>query len=224
MRRSPVATARIALAAVTTTTLVGIASNAAAQSNPPDGDHELYAPYERRGGFMIGTIVGPAFGTASGNPKGQSYRFNPAYESKLGFAYGYRCTPFLGGALTDWFTVGVGLSFGTIQTRADHDSQITTFLFHFEAFPLYAKGGPWRDVGVAADFGAGASTIHNTSTGEELAHSGVASAAGLGVFWEPWRVWHLAAGPSVSYQRNWSQWYERNDVLVGIRGMFYGAP
>lgn len=199
-------------------------SNAMAQTNAPSGDAPADKPYERRGGFVLGTTIGGALGTASGNPKQQEQRFDPSRETDLGFAYGYRWTPFIGGALTDWFTVGVGMSFGTLQTSGDHDTKLTTFVFHFEAFPLYARGGAWRDVGVMVDLGAGASTIHNTASGEELAHSGVASAAGLGLFWEPWRVWQLSAGPAVSYQRNWSQWYERNDVLFGFRGVFYGAP
>lgn len=219
MRRHLLASARVATGAV----VLALSSNAVAQTDETSRQ-EAPKPYERRGGFMMGVAGGAAFGTASGNPKALSYQFDPAYKSKLGFAYGYRVTPFLGGALTDWFSVGVGMSFGTIQTSGDHDSRLTTFVFHFEAFPLYTRGGLWRDAGVMVDFGAGASTIHNTSTGEELAHSGVASAVGLGVFWEPWRVWQLSAGPAVSYQRNWSQWYERDDVLVGLRGVYYGAP
>ncbi len=222
MRRPSVAAASASAAVVLA--VASLAPDAQAQTAAGNHEAEVSKPYERRGGFVLGTVLGAALGTASGNPKGQNYRFDPAYEAKLGFAWGYRCTPFLGGALTDWLTVGIGASFGSMWTGEHHDATVTSFVFHFEAFPLYAKGGPWRDLGAMVDFGAGVGTIHNTRTGEELANSAVASTAGLGVFWEPWRIWHVAAGPAVAYQRNWSQWYERDDVLVGLRGVFYGAP
>lgn len=224
MRSLFLASARVATGALVFAAAALGTPSARAQANASDPRPEPAKPYERRGGFMLAAVAGASLGSASGNPKGQTERFDPAYESNLGLAYGYRWTPFLGGALTDWFTVGVGMSFGTMQTAGDLDSDVTTFVFHFEAFPLYARGGAWRDVGVMADFGAGVTTIHNTVTGKELSNSAVASAAGLGVFWEPWRVWQLSAGPALSYQRNWSQWTERNDVTIGLRGAFYGAP
>ncbi len=200
------------------------ASNAAAQSSAPKPAEPPAAAFERRGGFALGLLAGAAFGTASGNPKALAYRLDPTRETNLVNAYGYRITPFVGGAITNWFTVGLGLSFGRMQTAWDHATNVTTFVFHLEAFPLYTKGGMWRDVGLSADFGAGAASIRNTTTGKEVANAGVASAAGVGAFWEPLRLWHVRAGPSFSYQHNWSEWFSRDDVTVGLRCILYGAP
>lgn len=176
---------------------------------------------QRRGGFVLGLIAGPTLGWAAGKPSDKALRHKPAFEHETGLGVGYRLTPFLGGALTDWFTFGLGMSVGSFS-NGDYESGMGTFVFHLEVFPLYGQGGVYRDLGLAADFGTGTSTIRTKSPDEEVADSLVMSSVGLGAFWEPLRVWHLAAGPSVGYQRNWSRWYARNDVTMGLRLMFYG--
>ena len=178
---------------------------------------------ERRGGFVIGLIAGPSFGWATGHPSDRALREKPAFETEMGLGFGYRVTPFIGGALTDWFTFGLGSSFGRIA-NGDYQSGMWTFVFHLEAFPLYEYGGIARDLGLTADFGAGMSSIRKKSPDMEVADSGAMSTVGIGAFWEPVRLWKIAGGPYVGYQRNWSRWFSRNDVTLGIRGMFYGAP
>lgn len=193
-----------------------------APTQPASDDvHDLPVVTERRGGFVIGTLVGPTLGWATGNPSDKALQNDPEYETETGLGFGYRVTPFLGGALTDWFTFGLGASFGSLSS-ADYSSGFGTFIFHVEAFPLYGQGGVYRDIGLAADFGAGSSTIRSKSPDAEVADSGVMSSVGLGAFWEPLRFWHFAGGPYVGYQRNWSRWYSRNDALIGLRLMFYG--
>lgn len=192
---------------------------AVATSEEEDG---LAVETERRGGFVLGLIMGPALGWATGNPSDKGKRDDPAYEQDTGLAFGYRVTPFLGGALTDWFTFGLGMSFGTLG-NGDYSSGMGTFVFHLEAFPLYGQGGVYRDLGLTADFGAGASSIRTKSPDEKVAESGVMSSVGLGAFWEPVQVWQLAGGPYVGYQHNWSRWYSRHDVTFGLRVMFYGV-
>jgi hypothetical protein len=172
---------------------------------------------------VIGLIAGPAFGWAIGNPSDRSLREIPAFETDMGLGVGYRVTPFIGGALTDWFTFGLGCSFGRIS-NTDYQSGMWTFVFHLEAFPLYEVGGVYKDLGLSADFGAGLSGIRSKSSDVDVADSGVMSTIGLGAFWEPVRFWQMAGGPYVGYQRNWSRWFSRDDVTVGIRAMFYGAP
>jgi hypothetical protein len=184
---------------------------------------ELEYRTERRGGFVLGVIAGPAIGWAAGNPSDIKVRSDPAVEAETGVAFGHRVTPLLGGALSDWFTFGVGATFGSLQ-NGDYRSGIGSFIFHLEAFPLYGEADAYRDIGVSVDFGAGSSAIRTKSPDDEVASSGVMSTVGVGVFWEPLRVWHLAAGPYVGYQHNWSRWYTRNDLTLGLRAMFYGAP
>ncbi len=185
------------------------------------GDEDFEIVTERRGGFVLGVLVGPTLGGAKGNPSAKATRDDPAFEQDAGIGLGYRITPFLGGALTDWFTFGLGMSFASLA-NSDYQTRADTFVFHLEAYPLYGEGGVFRDLGLAADFGAGTSSIRSKSTDEKVAESGVASTVGLGVFWEPLRLWQLAGGPYVGYQRNWSRWYGRDDVMVGFRMMFYG--
>lgn len=181
----------------------------------------LRVPTERRGGFVLGWIAGGSLGAATGNPDDKGKRTDPAFERSTGLATGYRLTPFFGGALTDWFTFGLGLSFGSL-VGGEETTGITTFVFHLEAFPLFGEGGVYRDLGLTADFGAGSSSIEDQATGEKVAASGVASTAGLGAFWEPVRFWNLAGGPYLGYQHNWSRWYARDDITLGLRIMFYG--
>jgi len=177
---------------------------------------------ERRGGFVVGIIGGPTLGWATGNPSDKDKRDDPKLEASTGTAFGYRATPFIGGAFTDWFTFGLGASFASFG-NGDYGSGMWTFAVHLETFPLYPQGGIYQDLGLTADFGAGSSTIRTKTPDEEVADSGVMSTVGLGAFWEPLRVWHFAGGPYVGYQRNWSRWYARNDVTVGLRWMFYGV-
>ncbi len=185
-----------------------------------EDDAHISVVTTRRGGFAMGFIVGPSFGWAGGNPSDKAKQDRPEFERKIKGGFGYRLTPFFGGALTDWFTFGLGASLGDFSS-SKYASGFGTFVFHLEVFPLFAQGGVYRDLGLAVDFGAGTSSIRNKSTGKDVADSGVMSTAGLGVFWEPLRAWKFAGGPYVGYQRNWSRWYSRNDVTGGLRLMFY---
>jgi hypothetical protein len=186
-------------------------------------DNEPEPPPQRRSGFVFSTVGGLSLGQAAGNPNEQAERYDPAHHSSTGLAYGYRVTPFLGGALTDWFTFGLGGSYADLQTGSVR-SQLGLFIFRLELFPLFARGGTWRDVGTSIEFGAGATSIVRKSDEKQLAGSGVASTIGLGLFWEAWRLGHLALGPSLAYQHNWSDWFGRHDVMLGLKGTFYGGP
>jgi len=187
-----------------------------APQSPTDSDTA------RRGGFVLGVLGGPTLGWANGYPSGKSERENPSNKRSTGVGVGYRVTPFIGGALTDWFTFGLGVTFGSFSA-SDYSSPITSFVVHMEAFLLYGRGGIYRDIGVFVDFGTGVTTIVDKDTNEEVADSGAMSSIGLGAFWEPWRIWHLAGGPYVAYQSNRSRWFARNDITLGLRFMFYGV-
>ncbi len=186
-----------------------------------DADAEPVVVTERRGGFVLGFVAGPTLGWATGNPSSKAERDNAALERDSGLGLGYRVTPFLGGALTDWFTFGLGMSFADFSS-SDYSSPVATFVFHLETFPLYGEGGVYRDIGLTADFGAGASTIKDKESDDDVADSGVMSTVGLGAFWEALRASHFAGGPYVGFQHNWSRWFVRDDVVVGLRLMFYG--
>jgi hypothetical protein len=176
----------------------------------------------RRSGFTAGLVLGAALGYASGTPNDYGAIGNPAYTSHTG-GFGSGGALWLGGALTDWFTFGLGgqmTSFGGSKLS----SKSTAFLFHIEAFPLFYRGGVWRDLGAFADFGTGVGSIARKSTGEDVASAGTFSVAGVGAFWETWRLAGLTAGPVISWHYEYSHPLERHYVVAGLRGAFYGGP
>ncbi|HEX9294192.1 MAG TPA: hypothetical protein VF881_00095 [Polyangiaceae bacterium] len=176
----------------------------------------------RRSGFTAGFLGGMAFGTVEGYPNDFSQIDNPLYRSATSGVGGTGML-YIGGALTDWFTFGLGFartSYGSsrIVTNAG------VFLFHIETFPLFAQGGLWRDAGLFANFGTGTATIRRRSDEVEFSSSGSLSVVGLGAFWEPLRAGHFAAGPFASWQYQVSDSMTRHFGEIGLRGVFYGGP
>jgi hypothetical protein len=164
-----------------------------------------------------------SFGTAEGYPNDFSKLDNPAFRSATS-GVGAGGTIYIGGTLTDWFTFG----FGFAQSSYGSSRIVTSagaFLFHIEAFPLFSRGGPYRDLGLFADFGTGTATIKRRTDQTEFSSSGALSIAGLGAFWETWRLaGHVALGPFASYQYQSSDAMTRHFGEIGLRGAFYGGP
>lgn len=180
------------------------------------------APATRRSGFHLGVEGGLALGAAQGYPD--------AHLDTSGFfttssGVGPAGTVWLGGALADAFNFGLGASLGSV-TGGGKTSSATAFVFHLEGFPLFARGGALRDLGLFAEFGAG--TVHVRSTdGAELGGGGGSmSLVGAGAFWETWRVLggHVALGPFAGFQYQVSDAVSREVALVGVRSAFYGGP
>lgn len=182
------------------------------------------APATRRSGFTAGTSFGLMGGASRGYPNKASQIGNPASRASVeglgggGFIW-------LGGALADWLTFGIGGG-GANFGNADFQWSGGAFLFHLEAFPLFSLGEEWRDVGVTFDFGTGPGTIIRKTDKEEVSGGGVLSLAGLGLFWEPWRIagGHLTAGPALGFMYGFSEWQKTSFATIGLRGAFYGGP
>jgi hypothetical protein len=191
-------------------------TQSSSEAQPPD------IAAQRRSGFVIGLHAGLGLGQANGNPAAIAQREDPAYTTDTGSAFAYQGAPFIGGALTDWFTIGVGGALSWIG-RNGLSSPAYVALFHIEAYPLFTRGGLWRDAGLFADFGAGSTYIY-ASDGSEKASAAVASALGLGTFWEGLRWGHLAAGPYAGYHRNWGEHFSRDNFTLGLRVAVYGGP
>lgn len=180
-------------------------------------------PATRRSGFFMGVTGGLSLAAVDGNPQAFLLRDDPNATTHTGVGYGYRYSPVIGAAVTDWLNLAIGGSFGSTQS-SKYRSQTNAFIFHIEAFPLFSMGGTLRDLGVELNFGAGGSKAELRSTGEEVASTSVVSIIGAGAFWEPWRIWHFAAGPYLGYERSSSRTYSRDDVTIGLRVAFYGGP
>jgi hypothetical protein len=210
-------TARAVAVATTLTTALAAAPE---QAERPSWET---APATRRSGLTAGFLGGVAFGTVAGYPNDFSKIDVPGFRSATS-GVGSSGTLYVGGALTDWFTFGLGLS------RSSYGSErlvtaSTAYLFHLEAFPLFSRGGRARDIGLFADFGTGTATVRRRTDAAELSSSGSLSIGGVGVFWETWRLGdHVALGPLAAWHYERSLAMTRYFGEVGIRMSVYGGP
>ncbi|MBK8254132.1 MAG: hypothetical protein IPK82_15880 [Polyangiaceae bacterium] len=183
------------------------------------------APTERRGGFSVGVLFGGAVGNIAGYPADLEKRGKAAFRTDMGAALGGSGTLWLGGALTDWLVFGVGGGGGSF-TGNGVTLQGFTFIFHTEAFPLYWRGGVWRELGIAFDTGAGSFTgeLSEKPQGAKVApviESGAASRVGFSLFYDGLRLWKVSAGPYVGFDYTWSATLSQPLVTLGIRTALY---
>lgn len=190
-----------------------------APSGAWDGDYGVVA--KRRSDFTFGVSAGLAAGSGYGYPNEVAAIDNPAFVSDTGVALGSALELWLGGALRDWFTFGVGVtSFGV-----EGNGRLLAgggFIFRIETFPFFAEGGELQDVGAFASFGLGGAKIEED--GEETADGGAVSIVSFGAFWEPWHFGSFAAGPVASYTHMFSQSLTYYAATGGIRLAFYAGP
>lgn len=212
-------TTRLALAS-----LLGVlAFSARAQAQAVESaDGERYAapPTERRGGFHLGLASGAGYGGIVGYPNKLGQIDNPVYRRSVD---GLATTTglWLGGMLRDWLGVSVGAS---LLSALEKEQQAATFalVLHLEAFPAYALGERWRDFGVLAEFGAGGGVVLDDDQ-QERANGGALSVIGIGAFWEPWKFWHVSAGPALQYSYRYSESMQAHGISLGLRVAFYGV-
>ena len=196
----------------------------AASAQPTDNeawDGGFDQKAERRSDFVMGASGGLLLGTASGYPNEIDKVDDPRYESKTGFALGSGLSFWLGGALADWFTFGVGGLFVN-ASGSDGTAGGGAFIVKVEAFPLYGMGGPLRDLAFFADFGAGSLGIEGEPADE--AESGLTSVAGLGSAYELFRFSRFAVAPTAQYLLTRSPTVTAHTAVLGARIVFYGGP
>ncbi|HTQ08296.1 MAG TPA: hypothetical protein VMI54_30790 [Polyangiaceae bacterium] len=174
---------------------------------------------ERRSDFVFGLSPSFALMAADGYPNEIAKINDPAYKATSGLAYGPACEAWIGGALRDWFSFGVGAAY----LQGGNASTLTTggaFLVRIEAFPFYRLG--LKDLALFANFGAGGLSLH----GEDHKHAaaGFASVGGGGVAYELARVGHFAFAPTAEYLLVASQSLSASQALIGARVVFYGGP
>jgi hypothetical protein len=176
---------------------------------------------ERRSDIVLGVSGGLLLGAANGYPNEIDKVDEPAFESKTGFAVGNGLSFWLGGALADWFTFGLGL---TLLSSSGSDGTMSgqAFIVKVEAFPLYGMGGPLRDLAFFTDFGAGGMTIEGEP--EDEGEGGFTSVAGLGSAYELFRLGHFAFAPTAEYLLIRSPTVNSHSGILGLRVLFYGGP
>lgn len=181
------------------------------------------APATRRSGFVVGAALGGGLASIVGFPNdAKKIGFAPYYT-----ATGARPAPafelWIGGALTDWFTFGLGFTGGSLLLTGDTKATATAGLFHVEAFPLFYVSEKLRDLGVMLDVGTGNASV-KSKTDVKLVDSSSASLVGGGVFWEPARLWRFRGGPFLMGNYIWSDTARRPGVFAGWRMSLYTGP
>jgi len=204
--------------------LAGVLRTLPAYAQPTDNeawDGGFDKKAERRSDVVLGASGGLLIGTASGYPNEIDKIDEPRYESKTGFAVGNGLSFWLGGALADWFTFGVGM---TLLSGSGADGKMSgqAFIVKIETFPLYGMGGGLRDLAFFADFGAGGMTIDGAPA--EEGEGGFTSVAGLGSAYELFRFGHFSLAPTVEYLLVSSQTVTAHSTIFGARVLFYGGP
>ncbi|MEI9950424.1 MAG: hypothetical protein WDO74_15935 [Pseudomonadota bacterium] len=201
--------------------LVSITSLAHAESSDGAWDGGYNQVARRRSGFVAGLTLGLAAGNAYGYPNELAKLGDPLYRRDTAGALGGVNRLWLGGALTDYLVFGLGVV-GMGLTHDQTKAAGSAFIFHVEGYPLFYRGGVFRDLSIFGDFGAGSMKI--TGHGREEADGGLMSVLGVGLGYEPLRFWKFTFGPAVEYWHWWSQTLTLNSVAVEARLTFVGGP
>jgi hypothetical protein len=194
---------------------------ATAKPAAPERQSSEPAPPQRRAGLVLGVAGGLLTSGARGYPNDVAKIDVPQYEAHLGAGVSVGGAFWLGGALADWLTVGLG-AFGGGSKHGGLRGSGGAFTVRIEAFPLFYRGGHFQDLGVLFTAGTGAYSIHRGK--EKLAEGAGTSAVGLGAFYEPWRFWQLSFGPQIEYSHQFSDSMSAHTLVLGMRSVFYGGP
>jgi hypothetical protein len=179
-------------------------------------------PATVRSDFVIGTSFGPVFGTTTGYPNELAKIGIPQYQQDTGFIAGSGSSFWLGGALRDWFVFGIGLKSNKLEGGGKR-TEGGGLSFHFEAFPLFARGGVFRDLALVGEFGAGSRKI--VQNDKTIADGGLVSSVAFGVHWEPLHFWHhLAGGPILVVTHEWSESVDATYTVLAFQLNYYGGP
>ena len=189
-----------------------------------DGGYQV--KNERRSDFALGIGYGLAMGEAHGVMNEVEQLNDDSYERSTGLAVGTDLAVWLGGAIRDWFVVGVGVGFGGSQ---GNDILVARQTYHLKIdfYPAYSAGGAWRDLGVQIDGGVGGLLgLDASDTDERVFEGGSVSALGAGAFWEGLRFarGRFGAGPLLHYRLLSGLPSTAHTVTLGMRLTFYSGP
>ena len=201
------------------------AAVATAPIAPAAGDKERpawdTAEATHRSGFVVGLSLGSGVAAISGFPNDARKIGRERYYTETGASVGSTFSLWLGGALSDWFTFGIGFTGGSMPTLSELKTSTGGLIFHIEAYPLFPLGARFRDVGIMFDAGTGAATVTPKDSETKLIDSGSASQIGGGAFYEGIKLWKIKSGPFLEGTYVWSESVRRPALFVGWRASFY---
>jgi hypothetical protein len=184
----------------------------------------LNAPPHQRCGFTIGLGLGSLLGATSGYPNDATKVDRDEFYENTGFSYGSNLNLYIGIALADWFTVGVGPTLGQLQ-NSDTKTGFFTFGFHLDVYPAFGLGGHWENIGLMVDAGLGGNvTTDKEDDTLELIQSPVSSRLATGVVFEGVKLWKFKMGPFAAFDAMWSPTSFRPAGWLGWRTAFYAGP
>ncbi len=181
------------------------------------------APYEHRGGFAVGLIAGAGVGASNGFPADTRKIGRAEFYTESGLGLATTGTLWIGGALADWLTFGIGGGFGMILND-ETVSPAPTLIFHSDVYPLYSLGGAWRNLGATLDFGFGFATTEDAETEQRLIDAGGASHIFAGVLFEGIEFWKIKMGPFAGVHYLFSETIRRPAAILGFRTSLYTLP
>jgi hypothetical protein len=196
---------------------------------PPKAEAEeetswLDAPSERRCGFTVGLAAGGILGAASGYPNDALKVEREEFLTDTGFAGGPTGSLWVGVALADWITIGLGGNGGALFS-ADHRGTFGSIDLHIDVFPAFGAGEAWRELGLMVEGGVGFLTVTTPEdTDTVLIDSSFGSRVALGAFYEGIRAWKLSMGPFAAFDYVWSPSASRPGAFVGWRTALYVGP
>jgi len=201
--------------------LLLVAKSAAADIENAGADYDP-GKATRRSDFAAGMGFAGTFANANGYPNDAAKIGVARYRASTGDAGGITNSLWLGGALRDWLVFGIGLS-GSSVAGSGTLSQGGSFIVHLEGFPLFERGGAFRDLGLVGDFGVGSRTIKHASS--EVANGGSMSFVALGLLYEPLAFGkHLRWGPLLQVAEQFSDTMTCTMLIGGFQIAFYGGP
>lgn len=201
------------------------AGEEATTSDPPPETPPKWetADPEHRGGFAMGLTFQGGLGAANGYPNDSKKLGRAAFYTESGLGFASAPVIWLGGAPADWLNMGFGLTFS--NTFADGvTSRASLGFFHFDIYPLYALGGPLKNLGTTFEFGTGTSVTTDNDTDEELINGGAPAFVYGGVFWEGIEAWKLKMGPLLAGHFVFSESLRRPSIVAGFRIALYTSP
>ena len=184
-------------------------------------DKNIPIVWTRRGGFVLGLSLGFRYTTISAIPVEVEKRGTLGADVSA-----FTFTPgaiFLGGAITDWFAFEIGMAPNSVE-KGNAKISGGDFLLRVETWPMFWKGGIWRDIGVGGEFGTGGASITKKGTSDKLADSGSLSTIAFNVFYDGLKFWRINSGPMIGFDYRTSATYDQYSVFIGFRSAFYGGP
>ncbi len=192
-----------------------------ASAEPAAKEQPAAAPKPHRSGFVVGLSLGSGIVAFSGYPNDSRKIGLASHYTETGASLGGLGALWFGGALSEWFTFGIGFSAGSMPLLSDKKATSGGLIFHIEAYPLFTRGKRWRDLGVMLDAGTGSATVTPKDSDKKLIDGGSGSMIGGGPFYEGFKLWKLKGGPFVEGSYVWSDSVRRPAVFFGWRTSLY---